>query len=114
MSVAVMIAWVVAVQLALHYFRWREALQGHELPRPVAYVLGVSGMMVPFTVWLLEQGYRDVAGVMWMVIVSAGLAVVVLGYGVDWIINLVWKVREARQREHALRDMVNDKTQGTD
>jgi hypothetical protein len=59
MSTPILIALVMAIEVALHYFRWRETLQGHELPRPVAYILGVAGMMVPFTIWLMENNQAE-------------------------------------------------------
>lgn len=98
MNIPSLIALVVAIEIALHYFRWRETLQGRDLPRPIAYALGVAGMMVPFTFWLLENSLVDAARVLWLVIVAAGLAVV-LSYGIDWVVELIWNVREARQRE---------------
>jgi hypothetical protein len=101
MSVPVLVVLVVFIQIALHYFRWKEVLQGRELPRVVAYTLGVAGMMVPFTAWLIQEGSREVAQALWLVIVGAGAAVAI-SYALDWVVDLAWKVRESGQRENAL------------
>ncbi len=112
MNIPALIALVMTIEVALHYFRWREALQGHELPRPVAYILGVAGMMVPFTFWLLENSQIETARVLWFVIVAAGMAVI-LSYGIDWVADLVWKLREARQREKAALSGIKEAIDGT-
>lgn len=103
MSVAALLVMVAFIEGFLHYFRWKHLLQGQDLPRPVAYILGVLGLMVPFTAWLHEQGEHHVVVVLWGVIVAGGVAVL-LCYLIDWIVDLIWEKRQALEREKALRD----------
>jgi hypothetical protein len=112
MNVAVLVVLVVFIEIALHDFRWREVLLGRELPRPVAYALGVLGMMGPFTAWLLQKGETETALVLWLVIAAAGGSVLVC-YAIDWVTNLLWIARESGQREQAaltgLKDAIDAK-----
>jgi hypothetical protein len=109
MSNGVLVVVVVFVEMFLHYFPWR-LIFGKELPRLLAYGLGVLGLMVPFTVWLLEHGNNEIAIMLWMVLSAGGLAVGTL-YLLDWVINLVWGKREAEQREQVLLEQLNGKGQ---
>jgi hypothetical protein len=113
MTIPVLLVMVIFIEIAEHYFRWREILMGRDLPRVVAYVLGVAGMMVPFTFWLIQEGYIEAAWVLWFVIVSAGAAVG-LAYLLDWVVKLVWERLEAGQREKAaltgLKDVIDGKS----
>ena len=77
---------------------------GRELPRVAAYVLGVLGLMLPFTAWLIEQEHIEaikVVVVLWKDIVAGGLAVA-LCYGIDAIVDLAWDLIQSRQREQVL------------
>lgn len=93
-----LIAFVMLIEALLHYIPWREYLKGHDLPRPIAYALGVSGLMVPFTVWLYKRNEINVALHLWAVILTGGIAVLA-AYGADAIKDLYWKEREATERE---------------
>lgn len=93
------IALVFFVEGFLHYFRWREILKGHELPRPVAYILGVLGLMVPYSAWLIRRGSVQEVIMLWAVIVGGGLSVLSC-YGIDAVSDLYWGKRHAEQREH--------------
>jgi hypothetical protein len=95
---------VAFIEGFLHYFRWKHLLQGAELPRPVAYILGVLGLMVPFSLWLYEQHDIRVLVVLWGVILAGGIAVI-LCYFIDWVVDLIWDKRQALQRERALSDV---------
>jgi hypothetical protein len=46
------------------------------------------------------------------VIVAAGLAVVI-SYGIDWMVDVVWKLRETRQREKAALSGIKEAIDGT-
>jgi hypothetical protein len=100
MNEPVLITLVVISEAALHYFRWRETLQGRELPRLLAYALGVLGLMLPFTWWLVlnQAGKEEIIRVLWVVIVAGGLSVL-LCYGLDWIVDMLWDLRQTKQRE---------------
>ncbi len=108
MKVAALIAIVVLSEAFLHYFRWKQVLLGRELPRIAAYALGVLGMMLPFTMWLVEQRYEEVVRVLWIVIVAGGLSVVVC-YGIDAIVDLMWDQMQSRQREQVLTDQLRNR-----
>ena len=55
MSIEDLIMIVVLAEAFLHYFRWRLILGGRELPRVAAYMLGVLGLMLPYSRWLWMQ-----------------------------------------------------------
>lgn len=102
MSIRDLIVIVVAVEFGLHYFPWRmlPPIRGKKLPRLAAYVLGLLGMMVPFTLWLMDHGKGDVVEVLWTVIVSTGIAVFAT-YGVDRYLDLDMRDVEASERKDA-------------
>lgn len=98
LSLFVMVAMIVITEGFLHYFPWRLVLKGQDLPRPAAYVLGVSGIAIPLSAWLLLFGYVESLVALWVAIVSAGVAVMLL-YLFDSHIELRWRDREAQERE---------------
>jgi hypothetical protein len=108
MNIGAMIALVVFLEAFLHYFPWRKILKGRELPRVAAYVLGVLGLMIPFTVWLVEQRDYEMIKTLWLIIVSGGGSVLAL-YGLDHVIELEWKVKETAERENHLKEQVSGK-----
>ena len=91
-----LIAYIVLAEWLLHYIPWREFLGGRELPRPIAYMLGVCGFAVPLSLWLYEQGLTRMIFILWLAIVSAGLAVL-SAYGADSVKALYWGKREASE-----------------
>ena len=99
MSTTVMFILVAITEGLLHYGLRRDAL-GKDLPRPAAYILGTLAMMVPFTVWLVERNYMEIAWALWGVL-SAGGASVMFWYGLDWLRLTVVSLREMREREKA-------------
>lgn len=99
MSIAVMLVLVGFIEAFLHYVSKREVL-GRDLPKPVAYVLGTLGMMGPFTWWLIEHGYGDVASTLWLVLCTGGTSVG-MWYFVDWVHLMTVSLRESRAREKA-------------
>jgi branched-subunit amino acid transport protein AzlD len=107
-DIVILIIFVVIVEALLHYFPWRLLLRGKELPRLVAYILGVIGLMVPFSVWVVVvlTDWRLVA-VLWGTIVAGGITVMIL-YGLDHVVDLEWRKRECDQREKELRNTISD------
>ena len=101
MSIRDLIVTVVSVEFGLHYFPWRmlPMLRGKELPRLAAYVLGLLGMMIPFTLYLIDHGQSGVVEVLWMVILSAGMAVFAM-YGLDRYMDL--DMRDVESTEHEI------------
>ena len=91
---------VIFIEGFLHYSSRRELWSGKELPRPVAYVLGTLGMMVPFTIWLLDTGQRETALVLWSMLFAGG-SIVSISYFVDWVCGLLAALHESRERESA-------------
>ncbi len=102
MSERDLIVIVIAVEFGLHYFPWRmlPPLRGRQLPRLAAYVLGLLGMMVPFTLWLMDHGKTEIVTVLWTVICATGIAVFAL-YGLDRYLDLDMRDVEASERENA-------------
>lgn len=98
MSDWVLVILVMITEAFLHYFPWKKLLKGRELPRLLAYIFGVLGLMVPFTVWLMDHSTSYVALTLWKVIVGGGVMVAAL-YGLDHYIELIWRDMEATERE---------------
>lgn len=107
MSVRDLIVIVVAVEFGLHYFPWRMLL-GRELPRLGAYTLGMLGMMVPLSAWLMDRGETGIMQTLWTVICASGLTVFAL-YGLDRYLELQKRDVEAGQREQVMSAMLKDK-----
>lgn len=102
MSVGLLIV-VMLAEAFLHYFPWKRLLRGRDLPRPAAYVLGVLGLMLPFTAWLSEHGQFEIMKILWQVILAGGLSVLA-AYGLDRYIELELRSIEAAEREAQLRE----------
>ncbi len=107
MKAEILIVIVILSEAFLHYFRWKQVLMGRELPRIIAYVLGVLGMMLPFTIWLIEHGYIEIVGILWTVIIAGGLSVAAC-YGLDAIVDMRWDQMETRQREKVLTNQLRN------
>ena len=97
----VLVALTMAAELGLHYFPWRMLFKGRNLPRVVAYVLGVCGLMVPFSLWLWMDGEAVIIPVLWLFIVAGGMTVLGL-YGLDRLLDLEMRDIEANE-ERTLR-----------
>ena len=108
MSIGAAVVIAMLAELGLHYFPWRMMLKGKELPRVVAYALGVIGMMVPFTAWLWDRGEMDVIQSLWLVIVASGLTVLAL-YGLDRYLELEMRDIEASEREQVMVKQVRER-----
>lgn len=102
-NVAVLIVIVMLSEASLHYFPWKMLLRGRELPRVAAYILGILGLMCPFTAWLWTIGETEIIWVLWMVIASGGFIVIIL-YGLDHYLWLEMRDIEAGE-ERALRKL---------
>lgn len=89
---------VMISEAFLHYFPWMKLFKGNTLPRLLAYIFGVLGLMIPFTVWLFEHDNLETAIMLWKVIVAGGITVMAL-YGLDHYLDLWWKDMEATERE---------------
>jgi hypothetical protein len=76
-----------------------------ELPRLAAYTLGLLGMMVPLSVWLMDRGEIEIVQVLWVVICAAGLTVFAL-YGFDQYVELHRRNKEAGQREQIMTSLL--------
>jgi len=102
MALLILVALTMAMELGLHYFPWRMLLKGRELPRVVAYIFGVCGLMIPFSVWLWLRGEIVVIAVLWLFIIAGGLTVLGL-YGLDRLLDFEMRDIEADE-ERALRN----------
>jgi hypothetical protein len=101
-----LIVMVAALEFGLHYFPWR-ILIGRELPRLAAYTLGLLGMMVPFSVWLMDKNEIEILQTLWTVVISAGITVFAL-YGLDRYLNLERREVEASQIEAMLKKLLKE------
>lgn len=105
-----MVLWILVVltmgaELGLHYFPWRLLLKGKDLPRVVAYILGICGLMIPFSLWLWTDGKTEIIAALWLFIIAGGLTVLGL-YGLDRLLNLEMQNVEAEQRERLLMEQI--------
>jgi hypothetical protein len=89
---------VMLSEAFLHYFPYKLLLRGKELPRVVAYILGVLGLMGPFTAWLWYQADFEIIQTLWIAIGSGGLIVMAL-YGLDHYLDLELSNMEYKERE---------------
>jgi len=101
-----LIVIVVATEFGLHYFPWRMLL-GRKLPRLAAYTLGLLGMMVPLSVWLMDRNEIEIMQTLWIVVCAAGMTVFML-YGLDHYLELEKRNVESGQREKVMADMLKD------
>jgi hypothetical protein len=97
----ILVALAMAAELGLHYFPWRLMFKGRDLPRVVAYMLGVCGLMVPFSLWLWMDGEAEIIPALWLFIAAGGLTVLGL-YGLDHLLDLEMRDIETQEKE-ALR-----------
>lgn len=80
------------VELVLHWYPWPRAL-----PRVVSYMLGVAAILLGCAIWLLGiQQIRILLGIVG-ICAAAGLATL-LGWGVDWLHNLLVRVSVSHER----------------
>ena len=99
-----LIVIVIAMEFGLHYFPWRMLL-GRELPRLAAYTLGLLGMMVPLTLWLIDRNEIEILQTLWAVVCASGLTVFAL-YGLDHYLELQKRDVEAAQLQQAMSNML--------
>lgn len=107
MSIRDLILSVVVIELLLHYLPWRLWI-GIDLPRLVAYVLGLLGMMVPLSLWLMDHDEIVMLKTLWLVVLSAGGAVF-MAYGVDRVMQIERENAEAKRREQVMAASLKDK-----
>lgn len=102
---------VFLAEALLHYIRWVEVLMGRKLHPTLAYIIGVLGLMVPFTFWLVEmpRDHMVIAVVLWKTIVSGGASVLIC-YGVDALVDDKWKSKH-KIEQLELQVKVNDKSE---
>lgn len=106
MSVRDLIVIVVLVELGMHYFPWRMLI-GRKLPRLAAYTFGLLGIMVPFSMWLMDRDEIKIMQTMWIVVISAGFTVFA-SYGLDRYLELERKDVEAGQLEATMKRMIKE------
>jgi hypothetical protein len=98
MNEYLLIILAAALEAFLHYFPWRRLLRGRELPRLIAYTLGMLALMVPFSLWLIKLGQMHILVMLWKIILAGGITVTAL-YGLDHYLDLMWHDREVTERE---------------
>jgi len=89
-------AWRAGILLLLELLRERrsEIANGH---------IGLLGMMVPLSAWLMDRNEVEILQTLWIVVVSAGLTVFAL-YGLDHYLELSMRDIEATERESMQRE----------
>lgn len=106
MKLRELIVIVALVELGMHYFPWRMLIR-RKLPRLAAYTLGLLGIMVPFSLWLMDRNEIEILQTMWIVVISAGITVFAL-YGLDRYFDLERRDAEAGQMEVMLKKLIKD------
>lgn len=110
MSEGWLYATVALAEALLHFVCKQEYLLGRKLHPVIAYTLGVLAMMVPFTFWLIGLAQVDkqvIAWALWKTIVAAGLSVLV-SYGFEAVVDLVWSGKQTTQENALLKKQVSD------
>lgn|SRR5574341_829093 len=92
------------IELMLHWLPWRLLLQ-RDLPRTIAYVLGVLGLLGPLSWLFYTWEYLQALEALWVVVITGGLAVH-FGYGVDLLGVELARRKEAEERERALAERI--------
>jgi len=110
MSTRDLIFIVVVIELLLHYLPWRLWI-GKDLPRLVAYVLGLLGMMGPLSLWLMDHGEIAILETLWWVVLSAGGAVF-MAYGVDHVLMRERESVDGKQLQKVMTKSLKDKGDG--
>lgn len=111
MSLRDLIIYVVILEGLLHYIPWRKWL-GQDLPRLVAYVLGMLGMMVPLSLWLMDHGHIEIMQTVWMVVASAGMTVFAL-YGLDRYLDLERNDADSKDIQTTMAKSMKGKVDGS-
>lgn len=111
MSIRDLIFLVVVIELLLHFLPWRLWI-GADLPRLVAYVLGLLGMMVPLSLWLMDQGELEILQTLWCVVLSAGGAVF-MAYGVDHVLMRERESVDGKHLHQVMAESLKDKGDAT-
>jgi len=73
--------------LVEHWLPWRMIFK-RDMPRVLAYILGVLAMALPLTALLVRWREYDALAALWAVIVFSGLSVMG-AYLVDWLLGKV-------------------------
>lgn len=111
-SLAALVA--ALIQCVSHWFPWRAAMR-RELPRIPAYVLGMLGILLPVS-GLYWQWDVNAVGLpqhahlvgLWVCVVASGLAVMI-AYGIDWLVDMLARLRESREREDAAMSALRER-----
>lgn len=85
---------MAALLLIEHWFPWPK-----ELHRLLAYPLGVGAIFAGLAIWLVQNGYAEIAAGLVPFAIVAGI-VVYGAYGIDW---LVLAIRKAWKAERTMR-----------
>lgn len=88
------------IVIAGHYFPWRSVLQ-RELPRTGSYLIGLTAVLVPYTVLLTTYpGWIsiEIIGAIWAIALVALITVYVLQL-IDGYLEQRARAREAEERE---------------
>lgn len=100
-EIVVTVLLAVLCELALHWFPWRMVFV-NGLPRVLAYTSGMLGIVLPFSGLLVLWGELLVLAVLWLVVVSCGVAVTG-AYGLDWLLDWQRTNAENKEREYAAK-----------
>ena len=84
--------------LVQHYFPWRLVFR-KDLPRVLAYVMGVLALAAPLSGLFVVWGEFASLVSLWVVIGAGGISVMG-AYGLEWLLK---KIREAEELGEVLR-----------
>lgn len=110
MLIPILITALVAMLLIMveHWLPWKEIL-GKELPRTVAYVMGLAAILLPVSGLALlapVDRFEFLAG-LWIVSAAAG-AGCLLGYAIDSWLTMRSRAAIAEREAQALRPGADD------
>jgi hypothetical protein len=104
-------AATLLLEFGLHFIPWPALLCKRELPRPIAYTIGVVGLNIPLTVYALLAATALPVWLVWANCAAGGLGVIA-GYGIDkWLsyrnrAELVDAVEDMRHASYDHRERV--------
>lgn len=93
--IAVFLTLSAFSQIAAHWAPLARII-GRPLPKPIAYVIGVLGILLPYSVYM--GVFQGVWWEVWYFVLASGIATI-LAYVVDYMLHLHARAKDAEELE---------------